>query len=203
MRKAIFLDKDGTLVYNMPHNADPGRIFLQESMVRGLRQLQAAGYLLVVVTNQAGVARGYFPEQHLQQVRLRLENLLAEYGILLDGFYYCPHHPGGCIPQYAYQCDCRKPMPGMFFKAARDLNIDLSDSWMLGDILDDVEAGNRAGCSTVLIDNGNETAWHTGYGRVPDHVAGSINEAAAIILQQSYQYVFPEHNRNRPFLFSS
>ncbi|HEY0272865.1 MAG TPA: HAD family hydrolase [Chitinophaga sp.] len=201
MRKAVFLDKDGTLIYDVPYNADPEWIFLQESLIHGLQQLQAAGYLLVVVTNQAGVAHGYFPEQHLQIVQARMTALLQEHGILLDGFYYCPHHPEGRMVTYACRCNCRKPLPGMFFRAAKEMNIDLTASWMLGDILHDVEAGNRAGCRTILIDNGNETEWRMGYGRVPDHVAGTINEAAAIILQQSCPFPGIAYHQDNPFLF--
>ena len=191
MRKAIFLDKDGTLIYDVPYNADPQRIFLQESLIHGLRNLQASGYLLIVVANQPGIAHGHFSEFHLKGVKSKMESLLAEEGIMLDGFYYCPHHPEGRMVQYAYQCTCRKPLPGMLLQAAEDHGIDLSASWMMGDILHDVEAGNRAGCSTILIDNGNETEWRTGYGRVPDHVAPTINEAASIILGQANNYWMP------------
>ncbi|PUZ25698.1 HAD family hydrolase [Chitinophaga parva] len=201
MRKAIFLDKDGTLIYDVPYNADPEKIFLQEKLVHGLRKLQAAGYLLVVVTNQAGVAHGHFPEHHLKGVRAKIESLLYEQGIVLDGFYYCPHHPEGRMVQYAYACECRKPLPGLFLQAAREMNIDLGNSWALGDILNDVEAGNRAGCSTILINNGNETEWHTtGYGRTPDHITRSINEAASIILQPEGFHI-TENRWDRPSMY--
>lgn len=200
MRKAIFLDKDGTLIYDVPYNIDPQRIFLQEQLLHGLRNLQASGYMLVVVANQPGVAHGHFSEFHLKGVKSKIESLLSEQGIILDGFYYCPHHPEGRMVQYAYDCDCRKPKPGMLLKAAADLNIDLANSWMLGDILHDVEAGNRAGCSTILINNGNETEWRTGYGRLPDHVAHTINQAASIILNQSNNYSLEADAWNRPTL---
>ncbi len=186
MQKAVFLDKDGTLIYDIPYNADPARIMLQQSVAAGLRRLQSHGYLLIIISNQSGVAHGYFTIAALKAVKEKIEELLAEQGIILNGFYYCPHHPEGKIKAYAVQCDCRKPLPGLFLGAAKELNIDLSASWMIGDILHDVEAGNRAGCQTILIDNGNETEWQSGPYRTPAYMAASINAAADFILQQEY-----------------
>src|SRR5581483_11142184 len=104
------------------------------------------------------------------------------FGVPLAGFYYCPHHPQGQVNSYAVTCRCRKPAPGMLRRAAADLGIDLAESWMLGDILDDIEAGRRADCRTVLIDNGNETEWRRGRGRRPHYRAGDLAEAARLIL---------------------
>jgi D-glycero-D-manno-heptose 1,7-bisphosphate phosphatase len=182
---AVFLDKDGTLVPDQPYNADPRQITLLPGVASGLGRLSAAGYRLVVVTNQSGVARGYFPETALVEVEQRLRDLLEhEAGVPLAGFYYCPHHPDGSIPEYAVQCECRKPRPGMLWLAAKQLGIDLPGSWMIGDILNDVEAGSRAGCHTILIDNGGETEWEPGPYREPDSIAGDFIEAAQIILAQ-------------------
>ncbi len=158
--KAIFLDKDGTLIENVPYNVDPERIRLMPGAVDGLRAWHAAGYKLIVVSNQSGVARGYFSEAALAAVAERLRALLhSEAGVPLAGFYYCPHHPEAAVPEYRRACTCRKPSPGMLLHAAAAQGLTLADSWMVGDILDDVEAGRRAGCRTVLIDNGNETEW--------------------------------------------
>ena len=99
----------------------------------------------------------------------------------LDGFYYCPHHPDGIVPRYAVACDCRKPEPGLIHPAAREHDLALGESWFIGDILDDVEAGRRAGCRTVLIDNGNETEWKRSPLRRPDLVARDLAEAAQFI----------------------
>jgi D-glycero-D-manno-heptose 1,7-bisphosphate phosphatase len=104
--------------------------------------------------------------------------LLADLSVPLDGFFYCPHHPEGIVPQYAVACGCRKPEPGLILAAAREHGFALAHSWFIGDILDDVEAGRRAGCRTALIDNGNETEWVRSPLRWPDLVARDVAEAA-------------------------
>ncbi|QDV36269.1 D-glycero-alpha-D-manno-heptose-1,7-bisphosphate 7-phosphatase [Tautonia plasticadhaerens] len=180
--RAVFLDKDGTLIDDVPYNVDPALIRLAAGAPEGLRSLHEAGFRLIVVSNQSGVARGLFPEGALGPVRARVEELLAEAGVTLSGFSYCPHHPGGSVPGYAERCDCRKPRPGMLLEAARAMGIDLGRSWLVGDILDDVEAGRLAGCRTVLIDNGNETEWDLTPGRQPHHRAADLSEAARVIL---------------------
>lgn len=181
LRPAVFIDKDGTLIDNVPYNVDPARIELACTAPEALRLLHEAGYTLVVVSNQSGVARGYFQESDLIAVESRLRELLAEAGVSLGGFYYCPHHPLGRVASYAIECECRKPAPGLIKSAASELGLDLSRSWLIGDILDDIEAGRRSGCRTVLIDNGNETQWRTGKEREPDAVAGNLASAARTI----------------------
>jgi D-glycero-D-manno-heptose 1,7-bisphosphate phosphatase len=185
MRKAIFIDKDGTLVSNVPYNVDPDKIVLENGAIEGLRLLQSRGYALIVISNQAGVAHGYFPEEALQGVIAKVRCLLSDAGIHLDGFYYCPHHPVGKIAAYAASCHCRKPAPGMILKAAGELNISLCESWMIGDILHDVEAGNRAGCQSVLINNGNETVWDVNEDSRPEYIAKDLLEAAKLIANHS------------------
>jgi D,D-heptose 1,7-bisphosphate phosphatase len=182
---AVFVDKDGTLVRDVPYNVDPDLIELVPGAGEALAKLAAAGYAVVVVSNQSGVARGLFAEDALAAVEQRLHELLAASDVALAGFYYCPHHPAGHVSQYATQCTCRKPEPGMILQAAEELHLDLSRSWMIGDILDDVEAGNRAGCRSVLIDNGHETQWQWNPRRRPFAVAGDFSEAATLILAAS------------------
>ena len=182
MNRAIFLDKDGTLVVDIPYNVDPARITLYADAGPALRRLRDQGFRLIVISNQAGVARGYFAEDALNQVTTTLRNQLNAWGVALDGVYYCPHHPAGSVPAYAVDCDCRKPMPGLLRRAAHDHAIDLSQSWMVGDILNDVEAGNRAGCRTLLIDRGNETEWLPGSLRTPTATVMSLGEAADYVL---------------------
>lgn len=180
-RPAVFLDKDGTLVEDVPYNVDPDRIKLAPRAGEGLARLVASGFRLIVVSNQSGVARGLFDEEALGAVWNRVKELLDKFGVMLDGFYHCPHHPEGTVAKYAVACDCRKPAPGMILKAAREHGIDLGRSWFIGDILDDVEAAHRAGCRAALINNGNETEWKRSPLRWPEIVAADLAEAARLI----------------------
>ena len=157
-RQALFLDRDGTLVHPGRYPSRPEDLHLYEGIGPELRVLQEAGFRLVIITNQAGIARGYFTEADLRRMHAHLTSELAFLGVHLDGIYYCPHHIDGVIPELAIHCDCRKPQPGMLLQAAADLEIDLQNSWFVGDILDDIEAGNRAGCRTILVDLGTEQA---------------------------------------------
>ena len=179
--RAVFLDKDGTLIVDVPYNVDPARIILAPGAATGLPRLAAAGYRFVVITNQSGVARGRFEVEALGPVEDRVRVMLAEHGVELAGFWFCPHHPAGTVPAYAVICDCRKPAPGMILDAARTLGIDLARSWFVGDILNDVEAGHRAGCRTVLIDRSGETK-HGGPNRTPDFAVANLEAAALVIL---------------------
>ncbi len=182
MTRAVFLDKDGTLIQDVPYNVDPERIGLMPGAAEGLRQLHRSGYELIVVSNQSGVARGYFPEPALRGVEARLRELLAGAGVPLAGFYYCPHHPEGIVSPYARECKCRKPAPGLLLTAAREHQVDLFGSWMVGDILNDVEAGRRAGCRTILLNNGHETEWLLTPDRLPHGMAQDLSQAAEWIV---------------------
>ena len=177
---AVFLDKDGTLIDDLAYNVDPARIRLAAQAAPGLRLLAQHGYGLHVVSNQPGVALGLFPEQALLGVEQRLRALLDAQGIALGSFYYCPHLP----PEQArVRCLCRKPAPGLLTRAAREHRLELARCWMVGDILDDIEAGRRAGCRTVLIDNGNETRWQLTALRRPHARAAHLLQAAQLIVQ--------------------
>lgn len=179
--KAVFIDKDGTLIEDVPYNVDPQRIRLTAGAVRGLQRLQRLGYLLIGVSNQPGIALGHFTETALDAAVRHLRALLAESSVQLAGFYYCPHDPAGRSRRYAMHCRCRKPEPGLLFTAAYIHDIDLHQSWLIGDILNDVEAGAHAGCRTVLLDNGNETEWKRGPFREPSCRARDLAEAARCI----------------------
>lgn len=178
----VFLDKDGTLIEDVPYNVDPEKVQLTAGAPEGLRMLHAAGYRLIVVSNQAGVARGYFAETALAGIEARIRNLLAAEEIPLLGFYYCPHHPQGCVPEYTLVCSCRKPQPGLLLRASQAHAIDLEQSWLIGDILDDIEAGHRAGCRAILLANGHEHEWSLSPSRVPDAIAATLDAAARVIL---------------------
>ncbi|MFT3894217.1 MAG: HAD family hydrolase [Anaerolineales bacterium] len=182
--KAIFLDKDGTLIDDIPFNVDPELIRFSEGAEAALSSLKDLDYKLIVITNQSGVAHGFFPEQALNLVQKRLEELFVEAGVTLTGFYYCPHHLGGKVEKYTVPCYCHKPQPGMILQAAMEHDLDLASSWVMGDILNDVEAGNRAGCRTILLNNGHETEWNLSPIRRPDFIVSDLKEAAQVIADE-------------------
>jgi histidinol-phosphate phosphatase family protein len=181
-RRAVFLDKDGTLIENVPYNVDRTRIRLAPKAIDALLLLSGLGYELIVVSNQPGVALGLFPAGALNAVEEHLNDLFLAHGFKLADCYWCPHHPDGVVRDYALTCTCRKPMPGLLHVAAREHDIDLARSWLIGDILNDVEAGNRAGCRTILLDVGNETEWVRGPHRTPEYVASDLLDAATYIM---------------------
>ena len=150
---AAFLDRDGTIIEDRGYIADPDDVRLIPGAADAIRRLSRAGYLVVVISNQSGIARGYFDEAALSAVHQRLESELEAEGACLDGAYYCPYLDGPEAVEEAYriESELRKPRPGMLLQAARELNIDLSRSWMIGDSPRDVEAGQAAGCRTILI----------------------------------------------------
>ena len=180
--RAVFLDKDGTLIRNIPYNVDPARIELLPRVGEGLRQLQDAGYALVVVSNQPGVALNRFPASALTHVEARIDDLLAPFGVMITAYSWCTHHPAGVRMRGVVACTCRKPRPGLLLDAAANHRICLAQSWMIGDILDDVEAGSRAGCGTILVDRGNETRWRAGRLRTPRAIVYDFADAVSFIL---------------------
>ncbi|UXY16301.1 HAD family hydrolase [Chitiniphilus purpureus] len=178
---AVFLDKDGTLVHDVPYNIDPELIELTDNAGPALLLLLEHGFKLFVISNQPGIGLGYFPAAALGPVSRRVLDLVQEEGALLHGFYYCPHAPAEPGQK---GCDCRKPAPGLLLQAAEQHDIDLERSWFIGDILDDIEAGHRAGCRSILIDNGNETEWRASSLRKPEYLARDLLDAASHIVMQ-------------------
>jgi D-glycero-D-manno-heptose 1,7-bisphosphate phosphatase len=172
---AVFLDKDGTLVEDVPYNIDPALVRFTPHATAALRLWRDAGFRLVVVTNQAGLGLGRFDRGSLSLLHESLGDRLAQAGVPLDGIFACPHRADA-------GCQCRKPLPGLIVHAAATLNIDLGRSWMIGDILNDVEAGHRAGCRTILLDVGHETEWADGEGRTPAYRCADLLQAAQLIL---------------------
>jgi D-glycero-D-manno-heptose 1,7-bisphosphate phosphatase len=177
---AIFIDRDGTLVHARHYPSRPEDLILYDGIGPGLAALRRAGFRLIVVTNQSGIARGYFTEDDLGRMHDHLRAELRRFGVELDGIEFCPHHPDGVIEHLAIRCDCRKPAPGMVSRAAAAHGLDPARSWFLGDILDDIEAGNRAGCRTILVDIGTESL-PTAPIRTPDFVARDTVHALAIV----------------------
>ncbi|AFK61964.1 hydrolase, HAD-superfamily, subfamily IIIA [Advenella kashmirensis WT001] len=184
LRPAIFLDKDGTVLQDVPYNVDPANMIFAPGAAAGLARLALLGVPLYVITNQPGIALGRFCLDDLADMQQHLSQMFTQVGATLDGLYFCPHHPEGTVPQYACECECRKPAPGLLLHAAKQHGIDLARSWLIGDILNDIEAGNRAGCQTILIDNGNETEWDLDQGRTPDYRVADLEEASRFVLGQ-------------------
>ncbi|MDI6891779.1 MAG: HAD family hydrolase [Actinomycetota bacterium] len=174
--RAVFLDRDGIVIRDTGYLGDPDLVELLPDAAQAIKSLNEAGYRVAIVTNQSGVARGYFTEETLGRINRRLNELLEREGARLDGIYYCPHHPQAEVEAYRRDCDCRKPKPGLIFKAAKDLNADLKNSYMIGHEERDIEAGHRAGCKTILVATPPQA------GQAPNKVVAGLREAAEWIL---------------------
>lgn len=182
---AVFLDRDGTLVEEVGYLDRLDRLQLFPWSIDSIRLLNRAGFRVVVVTNQAGVARGFFGESFVVDVQRALDERFAAAGARVDGWYYCPHHPDAPLPQYRQQCECRKPRPGMVRRAENDLDIDLSRSYVVGDRWLDVRLARNVGAGAILV--------RTGYGATEeqqptdgvtaDLVADNLAEAVAWIIR--------------------
>jgi D-glycero-D-manno-heptose 1,7-bisphosphate phosphatase len=181
---AVFLDRDGTLVEEAGYIDRVDRIVVFPYAVDAIRLIHRAGYLAVVVTNQAGVAKGIFPERFVEEGREYLAGRLAEGGEAFDGYYYCPHHPDGAVAAYRRECECRKPRTGMIDRAARDLDIDVSRSVTIGDKWIDVQLGQNAGARGILVKTGYgaSEAARAREGRPADAVCGNLIEAVVWLL---------------------
>jgi histidinol-phosphate phosphatase family protein len=181
-RPAVFLDRDGTIIDDVGYVGSPDQVQLLPGAAEGIRRLREAGYLAVIVSNQSGVARGLFDEAALREVHARVEALLQAEGAALDGAYYCPYldGPEAIVPRFAKASDLRKPAPGMILQAASELGIDRAASWMIGDSERDVQAGERAGCRTVLIASNGAAEAGARFGAT--YVANDLNAAADLVL---------------------
>lgn len=152
---AVFLDRDGVLVREVNLLTHLGLIDIFTDVPHALQRLKEAGFKLPVVSNQTGIARGILSEEKAREIQREIESQIATLGgPLLDGFYFCPHHPSATLAIYCVDCECRKPKPGMILQAAKDLNIDLTKSFMIGDRISDIHAGFAAGVKTILVETG-------------------------------------------------
>lgn len=177
-RRAVFLDRDGTLNIDMGYVRAPQDVRLVEGAAAGAKLLADAGYALVITSNQSGIARGLMTVAQADSVDERLLALLREGGVSIDALYRCPHLPGGAVQAFALDCDCRKPKPGLLVRAAAELGLDLSGSWAVGDSLRDVEAGLAAGCRAILLAHEAPASKH----KNGIAVAKNLLEAAGIIV---------------------
>ena len=189
-RSAGFLDRDGVLLPDVFPPLDSEIIELYPYTSAAVSRLKTAGFATIVVTNQTGVARGMISEDDVASTHRRIQNLLEAdvNGCHIDRFYYCPHHPKADVPQYQKICEFRKPRPGMLLQAARDLDIDLSSSHLIGDRISDIVAGQKAGCKTIQVRTGMhlespvEGVTKSDLQVRPDHICGNLFEAVDNIL---------------------
>ena len=155
--KAAFIDRDGVINEDRNYVYRIEDFVLLPGAVQGLAMLRDAGFRLIVVTNQAGIARGYYDQSAMDLLHDYLRVQLALQGVELDAIYFCPHHPQGSVKELACECNCRKPSPGMLLQAAKDFDLDLSESVLIGDKLSDVQAGKKAGVGrVVIVESGHE-----------------------------------------------
>ncbi len=186
--RAVFLDRDGTLNEEVGYVNHIERFHLLPRTGQAIRLLNQHEWKAVVITNQSGVARGYFPESLVHQIHQTMQDLLKKEGAHLDGIYYCPHHPDIGIPQYRQKCRCRKPATGLIEEAVKELDLDPLRSYMVGDRGADIEFGRRVGAKAILVLTGygrGEWEYSRGQWKVkPDYVAEDLLEAVQWILRQ-------------------
>lgn len=194
MTSAVFIDRDGVLVEDIGPLTDSANLSLINGAAQALGMLHEAGFFLVLASNQTVIARGLATEEDVRMLNLRLDALLrAAGGVTLDAHYFCPHHPEATVPRYRVVCDCRKPRPGLLHDAAREHDLKLSDSFMIGDRLTDVAAGTAAGCQTVLVHSGRHkdppiiTLEPVATNLQPTHVATDLRMAAEWVIRESGQ----------------
>jgi D-glycero-D-manno-heptose 1,7-bisphosphate phosphatase len=184
-RRAVFLDRDGTLIHDPGYLGDPDGVELLPGVADALAALARAEFALVIATNQSGIARGRYTVARYEEVAARLHALLAHEGVEIAGSYYCPYHPEGVVPAFAREHEDRKPSPGMWHRAERDLALDLAASYSIGDGERDVVAGKRAGTTAILLAAGRDK-WPLPLGGPfdPDFVARDLREAVLWILRR-------------------
>jgi D-glycero-D-manno-heptose 1,7-bisphosphate phosphatase len=183
--RAVFLDRDGTLIQDPGYLSDPDGVRLLPGVAEGLQALARAGFELVVATNQSGIARGRITVAQYEAVAARLEACLADHGVTLAASYYCPYHPDGEVDPWAVEHEDRKPAPGMWLRAARDLGLELPRCWSIGDGERDVVAGKRAGTRAVLLAGGRDKWPLPVLGPYdPDFVARDMREAVLYVLRE-------------------
>ncbi len=173
-KRAVFLDRDGVINKEVNYLSEPDEFELLEGTAEALKILKRAGYLLIVITNQSGIARGYFSVETLNDIHTKMRRLLKEQGAFIDDIFYCPHHP-----KFTGECPCRKPKPGMILEAQKKYGLDLSSSFMVGDKFSDIKAGINAGCKTVFVLTGHGSEEHEKGDQIhPDYIYDDLLEFA-------------------------
>lgn len=182
-KRAVFLDRDGVLISEVDYLSDPGKLKLIPGAAQAVARLRAAGYRVIVVSNQSGVARGVFSLSRLKQVNAKLRADLRAEGTRLDGLYVCPHHPDAPVARYRRNCLCRKPFPGMIRQAVRRFRLAVAQCFLVGDSTVDLEAATRAGCRPLLVRTG-KGGRDGAHDAAPEKVFADLPAAADWILTQ-------------------
>lgn len=185
MAKAVFLDRDGTIVEDTGYLHEISKVKFLPRVSLAIKLLKGNGFKVIIITNQAGVARGYFTEATVQEINSYIQARLAEQAAAIDMIYYCPHHIEGVVEEYRQECYSRKPNPGMIEQAVREMGIDLADSFVIGDKPSDIEAGHRAGCRAILLADGVSANRAGEMTVIPDHTATDLYEAVQWLLKDS------------------
>jgi D-glycero-D-manno-heptose 1,7-bisphosphate phosphatase len=186
--RAVFLDRDGVIIQEPPHYAHKlSELELISKSADAIRLLNENGFVVIIASNQAGIAHGYYQEEHAVLFNQAIKEKLAKEGAYIDAIYYCPHHPEAKIERYRADCNCRKPKPGMLKKAEKEFNIELKRSFMVGDKLSDIEAGKRAECKTVMVRTGHGAEVLKSSEIECDYVANDLYDAVQHILNLSHK----------------
>ena len=188
MNRAVFLDRDGTINRDVGYLNSPSQVELIDGSALAVKRLKDAGFLVVVISNQSGIARGLIEEEAVGRIHETLSGMLRAEGADVDGFYYCPHHPEGVLDRFRCKCSCRKPEPGLVLKASEDLDIDLSRSYVVGDKVSDVQLAYKTGCVGVMVLTGHGLTELDAYpdkSARPHMVCRDLQEAAMWIINHS------------------
>ena len=185
MERAVFLDRDGTIVEDVGYPHERSKVKFLPRVSKAIKLLNENGFKVIVITNQAGVARGYFTEETVREINRYVQESLAKQGAFIDMIYYCPHHIEGIIEEYSKECYCRKPNPGMIEQAVLEFGIDLKNSFVIGDKISDIEAGQRAGCKTILLAGENHLNNERKITLISDHAAPDLYEAVKWLVKFS------------------
>ena len=177
MERAVFLDRDGTIIEDVGYLGECSKVKFLPRASEAIKLLNERGFKVIIATNQAGVARGYFTEETLKEINGYIQDSLSKQGALIDRIYYCPHHVEGIIDEYRKECHWRKPNPGMLEEAAGEFGIDLTESFVIGDKMTDIEAGYRAGCKTILLADKGSSNGGVETALTPDYVAADLYKA--------------------------
>ena len=185
MERAVFLDRDGVIIEDVGYLNECSRIKFLPRVSEAIKLLNKNGFKVIIVTNQAGVARGYFTEETVEEINRNTQESLAKQGAYIDKIYYCPHHIEGIVEEYRKDCHCRKPNPGMIEEAAAEFGIDLKNSFVIGDKITDIEAGHRAGCKTILLASESPPNKEGETTLMPNHVVAGLYKAVKWLVEVS------------------